>query len=415
MKKIIIFLIMFFAFNVYAETEYVFKKYVVELNGINYTVALPFEITSDGYSMDYTQMTLTSTAGAVIKYNSTLLPEPVEPENSFYDIMLEREFYKIPNRNYISTKKEFTKEEFENDEYMKKYYPSFFTMDYDNTAYKGSIFAFALDTDKISYDDFYAQLNNYFQTDITFSKKTEGITSESDKKYDIKDESSSSGTLKDNYYSYDIEYSSGEYDNRANALRKLLKKATDIKICTEDDLNGIRSQRNIDFFDLKTDFNAAISSNCKSVFDELYDKVLYSHDDIAKVRATKESASELTMSFLFFETYYLQGFAFLTGETMQKEIKDVARCSIFGDKTYELLQRAFTIFKYVGLVLGTLLGTVDIFKAIVQKDESGKKQVKTLSKRIIAIILLFITPVLVEIIFKFISSIGIDDPICGIR
>ena len=120
------------------------------------------------------------------------------------------------------------------------------------------------------------------------------------------------------------------------------------------------------------------------------------------------------MSFLFFETYYLQGFAFLTGETMQKEIKDVARCSIFGDKTYELLQRAFTIFKYVGLVLGTLLGTVDIFKAIVQKDESGKKQVKTLSKRIIAIILLFITPVLVEIIFKFISSIGIDDPICGI-
>lgn len=415
MKKIIIFLIMFFAFNVYAETEYVFKKYVVELSGINYTVALPFEITSEGYSMDYTQMTLTSTAGAVIKYNSTVLPEPVEPENSFYDIMLEREFYKIPNRNYISTKKEFTKEEFENDEYMKKYYPSFFTMDYDNTAYKGSIFAFALDTDKISYDDFYAQLNNYFQTDITFSKKTEGITSESDKKYDIKDESSSSGTLKDNYYSYDIEYSSGEYDNRANEIRKLLDKATNIKICTEDDLNGIRSQRNIDFFDLKADFNAAISSNCKSVFDELYDKVLYSHDDIAKVRATKESASELTMSFLFFETYYLQGFAFLTGETMQKEIKDVARCSIFGDKTYELLQRAFTIFKYAGLVLGTLLGTVDIFKAIVQKDESGKKQVKTLSKRIIAIILLFITPVLVEIIFKFISSIGIDDPICGIR
>lgn len=415
MKKIIIFLIMFFAFNVYAETEYVFKKYVVELNDINYTVALPFEITSEGYSMDYTQMTLTSTAGVVIKYNSTVLPEPVEPENSFYDIMLEREFYKIPNRNYISTKKEFTKEEFENDEYMKKYYPSFFTMNYDNTAYKGSIFAFALDTDKISYDDFYTQLNNYFQTDITFSKKTEGITSESDKKYDIKDESSSSGTLKDNYYSYDIEYSSGEYDNRANVLRELLQKATNIKVCTEDDLNGIRSQRNIDFFDLKTEFNAVISSNCKSVFDELYDKVLYSHDDIAKVRATKESASKLTMSFLFFETYYLQGFAFLTGETMQKEIKDVARCSIFGDKTYELLQRAFTIFKYAGLVLGTLLGTVDIFKAIVQKDESGKKQVKTLSKRIIAIILLFITPVLVEVIFKFISSIGIDDPICGIR
>ena len=100
---------------------------------------------------------------------------------------------------------------------------------------------------------------------------------------------------------------------------------------------------------------------------------------------------------------------------MQKEIKEVTKCSIFGNETYDLLQNAFNILKYIGLILGTLLGIVDIFKAVVQKDDSGKKQFSTLFKRIIAILLLCLTPVLVEFIFELISSIGITDPICGIR
>lgn len=419
MKKIIIFLIMFFAFNVYAETEVVEKRYTIKLNEKNYTVSLPFEVTKNGYSLNYEKIELSiPNSDVVVGYNQTVMPLIVEPDYSFYDFANEFQRYDYSNKEYIlpRAKLEFTKEQFEDDEYMKKFYPSFFVMDFNNdTSFKGNIFSIVIDTDKISYDKFYEDLNEYFKEKKYFSQRDYKVTSVSDKKNDLKNESSSSGTLKDNYYGYDIEYSSSEYINRANEIRKLLDRATDIKVCTEDDLNGIRTQRNVAFSDLGTEFDAAISSNCKSVFDDLYSKVAWSLADVAKIRASKTSSEKWTMNFLYFESYCLQGFDFLTGETMQKEIKDVARCSIFGDKTYELLQRTFTIFKYAGLVLGTLLGTVDIFKAIVQKDESGKKQVKTLSKRIIAIILLFITPVLVEIIFKFISSIGIDDPICGIR
>ena len=90
MKKLLLiltlFISLFISFNVYAGT-YTTKKYVVKLNDEYYTVALPFEKTNYGYSLDYTQITLTSTDGKVIKYNSTVLPEPVEPENSVYDFM----------------------------------------------------------------------------------------------------------------------------------------------------------------------------------------------------------------------------------------------------------------------------------------------------------------------------------------
>ena len=122
-----------------------------------------------------------------------------------------------------------------------------------------------------------------------------------------------------------------------------------------------------------------------------------------------------SMAYLYYETFYQKGVAFLTGETMQQEPKEVVHCGIFDEKTTAIFQYAFNVMKYAGIILGTLLGVVDVFKIIVSKDVDGKKQFKVLSKRIIAIVLLILTPVFIEIIFKFINTICVDDPICGIR
>ena len=100
---------------------------------------------------------------------------------------------------------------------------------------------------------------------------------------------------------------------------------------------------------------------------------------------------------------------------MKVEVEEVVRCSIFGEKTVEIFQYGFNIMKYAGLIIGTLLCIVDVFKAVVQKDADGKKQLSVMMKRILAVVLLILTPILVEIIFNFISTIGVDDPICGIR
>lgn len=419
MKKLLLiltlFISLFISFNVYAGT-YTTKKYVVKLNDEYYTVALPFEKTNYGYSLDYTQITLTTTDGKVIKYNSTVLPEPVEPENSFYDFMGEVEFSRTPNRDCLNTNKDFTEEEFNNDEYIKKFYPTFFIMDYDNSAFNGNVFAVAVDQDKISLEKYFEDLNNYMKTDISFSQKTTGVDDKSDVVKDLPTQTG--GELKDNYWSKDIEYSKDEYIKRAQEIQKLLYEASQIKVCTEDDLNAIRSQRHVDFLVLDKEFDAALSDRCYNVLfgkDALYSKIIASKDDIMKIQKTKRSRSKVTMSFLVLETAYLQGFSFLTGVTMQEEINEVKACSIFGEKTYDILSYAFSLFKYAGLILGSILVVVDVFKAVVQKEDSGKKQFKKMSKRIIAIVLLFITPVLVEIIFEFISSIGVTDPICGIR
>ena len=120
---------MFFAFNVYAETEVVEKRYTIKLNEKNYTVSLPFEVTKNGYSLNYEKIELSiPNSDVVVGYNQTVMPLIVEPDYSFYDFANEFQRYDYSNKEYIlpRAKLEFTKEQFEDDEYMKKFYPSFF-------------------------------------------------------------------------------------------------------------------------------------------------------------------------------------------------------------------------------------------------------------------------------------------------
>ena len=419
MKKIIMFLIMFLSFNVYAkDSVYKLFTYTVKINGKAYTASVKYELYDNKYSLDLGSISLTDSDGTRYVYNADYNEDGsknsiASPSSAFY----------TDNKTTYGAEfdYEFSEEEINNSEFMADYLPKFLT--FNDDVYMGSFFGsvkfVVIVANDNNYDakereDFYEKFLNYIENLQIKEKKIE-IYKQSF--VEINGNSDITFGKGDGYNTLNLP--AGEYYNIANKIYLLLQEAKDIKVCTEDDLNAIRSQRNVAFANLKNDFNASLSTACYSVLfrnDGLFDSVKQGFN-----YATNKGASiggeenQFKMAYLFFESIYLDGFGFLTGETMQKEIKDVARCSIFGDKTYELLQRAFTIFKYVGLVLGTLLGTVDIFKAIVQKDESGKKQVKTLSKRIIAIILLFITPVLVEIIFEFISSIGIDDPICGIR
>lgn len=419
MKKIIIFLIMFFAFNVYAEDS-AFKlfTYTVKINGEAYTASVKYELYNNKYSLALGSISLTDSEGNRYVYDANY-PD----DNSKKSIASPSTLFYTDNETTYGAEfdYQFSEEEINNSEFMSDYLPKFLA--FNDDTYMGSFFGsvkfVVIVANDNNYDakereDFYEKFLNYVKG---LQPKEKPIEIYRQSFVEINGSSDITFGKGDDYNILNLP--GGAYYSIANKIYVLLQEAKDIKVCTEDDLNAIRSQRNVAFANLKNDFNASLSTACYSVLfrdDGLFDSVKqgfnYATDKGASIGGEE---NQFKMAYLFFESIYLEGFGFLTGEAMQKEIKDVVRCSIFGNKTYELLQKAFTIFKYAGLVLGTLLGTVDIFKAIVQKDDSGKKQVKTLSKRIIAIILLFITPVLVEIIFEFISSIGIDDPICGIR
>ena len=208
------------------------------------------------------------------------------------------------------------------------------------------------------------------------------------------------------------------YIELGSQLKELLDNAKDIKVCTEEDLNSIRSKRDVSLLELGK-ANILLSSACNEVLfgdNNMFAIVstLYVYMNNSESLYLK-SDRFYKMSYLYSESFYLQAISFLSGSMMQVEEEDVTKCSLFGDKTTDLFQQVFDVLKYIGIILGTLLGIVDVFKIVVSKDVDEKKNLKILSKRIIFIVALILTPVIVKILFDFINTFGIDDPLCGIR
>ena len=105
-------------------------------------------------------------------------------------------------------------------------------------------------------------------------------------------------------------------------IKNLLNKATDVNVCTEDDLNAIRSQRNVSFLNLDVEFDASLSSACYNVLfgnglgnGNLYSKTREAFSYANDKGGYRSDKNKLIMSYYFFESYYEKGFAFLTGES----------------------------------------------------------------------------------------------------
>ena len=203
-------------------------------------------------------------------------------------------------------------------------------------------------------------------------------------------------------------------------LNDLLDIASDINVCTHDDLEAIRTQRDLLFLRLKDDFDATLSSECYSILfgdAKIYSKTIIARDLLTTYLYGDDEDYNFgyTMASYYLESAYFRSMALLTGIEMKHEIKEVVRCSMFGPKTVEFLQSIFNVFKFLGVIVGSLLITVDVFKAIVGKEDAVKKNFGVLLKRIGAMVVLILLPFVVEIIFELVNTIGVTDPICGIR
>ncbi len=430
MKKIILFLLIFLSFNVYAETQKDYKliTYTVDINGKYYTASVKYwqnckrnsegECTNDSkYELELDSLILTSNDKSD---NNEEIRYAFNYVDGQYTIQGVGQFCSShPNIKYgCGMKMDLTEEEINNPEILNKYLPKFMMFD-SNKILDGSstkIVTYISDDNYSSEDEkeFYNEFQKYVLKQQTnenefpiYSSNIKELNGNSNITYDKNEDV----VLRD--------LPSGEYFKIASEIYALLEKAKNIKVCTEDDLNAIRSQRHIPFDKLREDFDASLSSDCYSVLFK--EKGLYDYIKQGKAFGNSKGAivgqdtNNYKMEYLFFESFYLQGYGFLNGDFMQVEIKNPPKCSAFGDETYKFLQQIFNALKFCGIILGTLLGIVDIFKIITGKEDVSKKQFKTLQKRIIAIILLILTPILIEIIFKMINTIGINDPICGIR
>ena len=427
MKKIIFLIIaLFTCFNVYAARDYNFKEftYRVVIDGETYTATVKYfedstqpDSSDSKYTIDESTIVLTNSNMENFSYNGDAPYKLLHIGGKFC--------WNSPIYACSESRSGFSKEEIENSDFMLNYLPKFIKY---NNAYasdgRAAFLYYMADETDISDEqkkDFLDSLKEYY-TPSNYGKELD-MQAQTKQEYNSSDDMSYDdiGIFDD----VDVkDMPTNSYVGYADALRKLLEEAEDVKICTEEDLNKIRTARDASLFDLDKIFeNITLSSSCYNILygeglgdGNLFINVIKGSSYMGKTGTVIANGSRnYSMAYLYYETFYQKGVAFLTGEIMQQEPEEVVHCGVFDEKTTAIFQYAFNVMKYAGIILGTLLGVVDVFKIIVSKDVDGKKQFKVLSKRIIAIVLLILTPVFIEIIFKFVNTIGVDDPICGIR
>lgn len=108
----------------------------------------------------------------------------------------------------------------------------------------------------------------------------------------------------------------------------------------------------------------------------------------------------------------------ILGENLNVTLNMKYGCDVFSGDMKDWLIQLLDIIKIVGLVLAAILSMVDFLKGVgTGSADTMKKVWKSVGNRLIAVILLFLLPVLIEFIFGLVTINGVDatNPLCGIK
>ena len=72
-----------------------------------------------------------------------------------------------------------------------------------------------------------------------------------------------------------------------------------------------------------------------------------------------------------------------------------------GDKTYAILQEVWNFMRFAVPIIIVLMSTIDFVVAIAKGEEEMKKAQKKLFQRLIFGVLLYVIPVLLDLIFSW--------------
>lgn len=100
------------------------------------------------------------------------------------------------------------------------------------------------------------------------------------------------------------------------------------------------------------------------------------------------------------------------------KIEFQAGCDVISNDLRAWLIQLLDIIKIGGLVLTLIFGMLDFFKGVTSGEADAMKKVfKSFSRRLIAVVVLFLIPLLIEFLLGLITINGIDasNPLCGIK
>ncbi len=106
-----------------------------------------------------------------------------------------------------------------------------------------------------------------------------------------------------------------------------------------------------------------------------------------------------------------------TPENNKGLYNDKMGCAVLTGPILDKLNWFFNIIKYGGAALAILLGAFDFFKAVMSdEDKSTKKAAERFLKRLIAAVLIFLLPLIIQFILNNVEIDGFnhDAPTCGV-
>ena len=95
--------------------------------------------------------------------------------------------------------------------------------------------------------------------------------------------------------------------------------------------------------------------------------------------------------------------------------EDVYGCEVVPEEVHKWIRISLNFIKYIALVLVIVLGTIDFIKAAGSGEpDAMKKAGQTFIKRVIAVIILFLLPMIVELILHLINLYGTTNDCFGV-
>lgn len=183
--------------------------------------------------------------------------------------------------------------------------------------------------------------------------------------------------------------------------------------CSTESIKKMQLLNNI--YDLKKSFDSSLlEPECKELIygEKGYINIINSAQTF--YNGLDETVKNSSLICYDMQTKYLEGISILTQYKPEITI-DTSKCELIDQKTMDFLENLFKTIKVLVTALCIFLCITDVYKLIITKENDGAKVKSKITKRIIALILVYLTPVIVNIIVKVLNERYIqNNPIkCG--
>ena len=104
-----------------------------------------------------------------------------------------------------------------------------------------------------------------------------------------------------------------------------------------------------------------------------------------------------------------------TDDSKYNEGQEVSGCEVVPEVVRKWIKISLNFVKYAALILVIVLGTIDFIKAAAAGEpDSMKKAGQSFIKRVVAVVILFLLPMLVELILNLINLYGTKNDCFGV-